>query len=126
MREIVLCPSDGGLPSDIFLLEVLPLTRDHSSTPMTAQPSLREFFEQELGSTRGNIRELGFDDEVSTQHLVSHLTEQTVRRAALDAATHRHAPERIPERAPTEGSWKHHVMVAALTELRPVKLLARN
>lgn len=93
---------------------------------MAAQPSLREFFEQELGSSQESIGDLGFDNEVSTQHLVSHLTEQTVGRAALDAATHRHAPERIPDRAPTEGSWKHHVMVAALTELRPVKLLARN
>lgn len=93
---------------------------------MTAQPSLREFFEQELGSSHEGIGSLGFADEVSIQHLVSHLTAQTVRRAALDAATHRHVPERIPERAPAEGSWKHHVMVAALTELRPVKLLVRN
>jgi hypothetical protein len=95
---------------------------------MTAQLSLREFFEQELGSEslQETIETLGFADEVSTQHLASHLTEQTVHRAALDAATQRGAPEQAPEGGPDEGTWKHYVMVAALTELRPVKLLARN
>jgi hypothetical protein len=95
---------------------------------MTAQLSLREFFEQELGSgsSQEGLGELGFDGEVSTQHLVSHLIEQTVHRAALDAATQRRAPERVPEEDSDDATWKRHVMVAALTELRPVKLLARN
>lgn len=93
---------------------------------MTAQPSLREFFERELDLSQEGIGDLGFDTEASMQHLVSHLIEQTVHRAALDAATHRRAPERMPDGDPTEESWKNHVMVAALTELRPVKLLARN
>lgn len=93
---------------------------------MTAQPSLREFFERELDLSGEGIGDLGFDTEASMQHLVSHLIEQTVHRAALDAATHRRAPERMPDGDPTGESWKHHVMVAALTELRPVKLLARN
>jgi len=101
---------------------------------MTAQPSLRAFFERELDLSRDGLGDLGFDTEASTQHLVSHLIEQTVRRAALDAATHHRAPEKMSHRASgqmpdgdsTEESWTRHVMVAALTELRPVKLLARN
>ena len=56
---------------------------------------------------------------------MSHLVEQTVHRAALDAATQRYALE-YPSDETTEVSWKHCLMVAALTELRPVKLLARN
>jgi hypothetical protein len=93
---------------------------------MTAQPSLREFFEQELNVSQDGLGDLGFDNEASMQHLVSHLTEQTVHRAALDAATHRRAPDQMTDTGSTEESWKRHVMVAALAELRPVKLLARN
>jgi len=93
---------------------------------MTAQPSLREFFEQELNLSKDGLGDLGFDNEASMQHLVSHLIEQTLHRAALDAATHRCAPDQMPDGDSTEASWKRHVMVAALTELRPVKLLARN
>ena len=93
---------------------------------MTAQPSLREFFEQELNVSQDGLGDLGFDNEASMQHLVSHLTEQTVHRAALDAATHRRAPDQMTDTGSTEELWKRHVMVAALAELRPVKLLARN
>lgn len=93
---------------------------------MTAQPSLREFLEQELNLSQDGLGDLGFDNEASMQHLVSHLTEQTLNRAALDAATHHRSPERMPDGDLTEESWKRHVMVAALTELRPLKLLARS
>ena len=85
---------------------------------------LRTFFEQELGASDGALRRLGSTEAPSTEHVVSHLVERTVRRAALDAATQRHAVEYPSDDAAI--SWKHCLMVAALTELRPVKLLARN
>lgn len=93
---------------------------------MTAQFSLREFFEQELGPSQEEFGRLEVGDGVSTQHLVSHLVERTVHRAALDAATHRPPSDGRLERSTAEVSWKHCLMVAALTELRPVKLFARN
>jgi len=59
-------------------------------------------------------------------HVVSHLVERSVRRAALDAATHRY--DRPPEAAdgPASVSWPRCLFVAALTELRPIKMLSRN
>ncbi|WP_263790097.1 hypothetical protein [Salinibacter sp.] len=91
---------------------------------MTVQSPLRDFFEQELGASNQG-RRFGTEVQVSTEHLVSHLVEQTVHRAALDAATHRQ--ESSAATGETAGvSWKHVLMVAALTELRPVKLLSKN
>ncbi|MFB6098129.1 MAG: hypothetical protein ABEK84_03260 [Salinibacter sp.] len=92
---------------------------------MSSIPPLRTFFEQELGTSDDALRRFGLDEAVSTEHVVSHLVERTVRRAALDAATHRHSIE-YPTDGPKDVSWKQCLMVAALTELRPVKLLARN
>jgi hypothetical protein len=54
------------------------------------------------------------------------LVERTVHRAALDAATHRHASGEHSETSAPDVSWKHCLLVAALTELRPVKLLSAN
>ena len=106
-----------------------PLNR-HMPSPkltfesMTVQSPLRDFFEQELGASNQG-RRFGTEVQVSTEHLVSHLVEQTVHRAALDAATHRQESSAAP--GGTAGvSWKHVLMVAALTELRPVKLLSKN
>ena len=93
---------------------------------MTVQPPLRDFFKQELGAAQSQGRHFGTDVQVSTEYLVSHLVEQTVHRAALDAATHRYGAEDASGRSGAEVSWKHVLMVAALTELRPVKLLSRN
>ncbi len=87
---------------------------------------LRTFFEQELVASDEAFQRLGVDEAVSTEHVVSHLVEQTVRRAALDAATHRYSIEYPSEGPAGDVSWKQCLMVAALTELRPVKLLARN
>ncbi|GEM_PF-2333860 len=86
---------------------------------------LRTFFEDELGASDEGLRGLGDDGAISTQHVVSHLVDRTVRRAALDAATHRQSVEYMAE-GHAEVSWKQCLLVAALTELRPVKLLARN
>jgi hypothetical protein len=91
---------------------------------MTVQSPLRDFFEQELGPTDQGGR-FGTEVQVSTDHLVSHLVEQTVHRAALDAATHRQESVESSGRA-VGVSWKHVLMVAALTELRPVKLVSKN
>lgn len=93
---------------------------------MTVQPPLRDFFEQELGTAQNEGRHFGTELQVSTEQLVSHLVEQTVHRAALDAATHRHATGEIQEQSAPEVSWRHCLLVAALTELRPVKLLSKN
>ncbi|WP_103020482.1 hypothetical protein [Salinibacter altiplanensis] len=92
---------------------------------MTVQAPLRDFFEQELDGSQAQGRRLGTGEQVSTEHLVSHLVEQTVHRAALDAATHRQESVEFAERA-AGVSWKHVLMVAALTELRPMKLWSEN
>jgi len=93
---------------------------------MTVQSPLRDFFEQELRASQdgGETSESGA--RVSTSQLVSHLVERTVHRAALDAATHRHASGGRSETSASDVSWKHCLLVAALTELRPVKLLSAN
>lgn len=93
---------------------------------MTVQPPLRDFFEQELDTAQNEGRHFGTEVQVSTEHLVSHLVEQTVHRAALDAATHRHAAGNLSEQSASGVSLRHCLMVAALTELRPVKLLSKN
>lgn len=93
---------------------------------MSPVARLRTFFERELGASEGALQRLRMDEALPPEHVVSHLVEQTVRRAALDAATHRHAAESPAGKQEAEVSWKHCLMVAALTELRPVKLLARN
>jgi hypothetical protein len=49
--------------------------------------------------------------------------DRTVRRAVLDAVAH--TPD-YSAQGTAEVSWKHCLMVAALTELRSVKMLARN
>jgi len=87
---------------------------------------LRTFFEQELVASDEAVERLGVDGAPSTEHVVSHLVEKTVRRAALDAATQRHAIEYPSKGAAAKVSWKHCLMVAALTEIRPLRLLARN
>ena len=92
---------------------------------MTSRSPLRTFFEKELVGSDEGLQQLGLDEALRTEHVVSHLVEKTVCRAALDAATQRHAVE-YPSDGAAEVSWKHCLMVAALTELRPVKLLARN
>jgi hypothetical protein len=71
------------------------------------------------------LQHLGVDEASPPEHVVSHLVEQTVRRAALDAATHRQSTAYATEE-PADVFLKRCLMVAALTELRPVKLLARN
>ncbi|MEF8816145.1 MAG: hypothetical protein V5A20_11595 [Salinibacter sp.] len=93
---------------------------------MTVQSPLRNFFEQELDDSQAQERPSGTGGQVSTEHLVSHLVEQTVHRAALDAATHRQESRHSSGQAAAGVSWENVLMVAALTELRPVKLLSKN
>jgi len=92
---------------------------------MSSIAPLRAFFEQELEPSERVLQHLGVDEASPPEHVVSHLVEQTVRRAALDAATHRQSTAYATEE-PADVSLKRCLMVAALTELRPVKLLARN
>jgi len=69
--------------------------------------TLRRFFERRLTPS--------WDDTGRTlRPLVSHLMERTVARAALRAAATNE--DSAPQKAPAD--WKHHLMVAALTELR--------
>ncbi|HKL87392.1 MAG TPA: hypothetical protein VJ884_00210 [Salinibacter sp.] len=81
---------------------------------------VRQFFEEQLADVDAESLSLSPTTTVSTQHLISYLVDQTVQRAALDAATHGDAG------STADVSWEHCLMVAALTELRSVKLLARN
>lgn len=80
---------------------------------------VHQFFEQQLAGVEEEVRRLVPGAPTSSQQLISHLVEQTVRRAALDAAVHEGSGD-------DDVSWEHCVMVAALTELRSIKLLARN
>jgi hypothetical protein len=86
---------------------------------MTAIDWVRQFFEQQLGGLEEEVRHLLPGAPTSPRHLISHLVEQTVHRAALDAAAH-------GGREAEDVSWEHCLMVAALTELRSIKLMARN
>jgi hypothetical protein len=85
---------------------------------MDAIDWVRQFFEEQLAGAENEVWPLSPRTAVSTQQLISHLVDQTVQRAALDAATHGGAT--------TDVSWEHCLMVAALTELRSIRLLARN
>lgn len=90
---------------------------------MTAIDWVRQFFEEQLTGLEAEAQRFLPGASTSTQHLISHLVEQTVRRAALDAAIHGDGTE---EGKATDVSWERCLMVAALTELRSIKLLARN
>lgn len=92
---------------------------------MSFRSPLRTFFENELVAVNEAPRKIGPGTTLPTDQVVSHLMEQTTCRAALDAATQRSTPG-YPSDETAEVSLKHCLMVAALAELRPVKLLARN
>lgn len=92
---------------------------------MSTRSPLRTFFEQELEASNAGFQQDGLTETPPTEHVASHLVEQTVCRAALDAATQRPMVEYSSD-GPMEVSWERCLMVAALTELRPVKLLGRN
>lgn len=85
---------------------------------------VRNFFEEEL--TGMEVEHLRHRPETggSMRQLIAYLVDQTVRRAVLDAAAHRSPESTHP--AGRDVSWEHCLMVAALIELRSVKLLARN
>jgi hypothetical protein len=90
---------------------------------MNAMQALRNFFDRRLSASAEVRRHLGLDADVSRQHLIQHLVERTVRRASLDAATQRALGR---EEAGAAVSWEHCLMVAAFTELRPLRLMARG
>jgi hypothetical protein len=83
--------------------------------------ALRNFFDRRLSVSDEVRRHLGLGADVSRQHLIQHLVERTVRRASVDAAT-----QRALEREGEAVSWEHCLMVAAFTELRPLRLMARG
>ena len=88
---------------------------------MDAIAALRDFFDRQLSVTDEVRRYLGVEATVSCRHLIHHLVERTIRRASADAATQRtHGPDT------DEVSWRHCLMVAALIELRPLRLAARG
>ena len=86
---------------------------------MDAIQALRDFFDRRLSVSDEMRRHLGIDVGVSREHLIQHLVERTIRRGSVDSATQR-----------TDGtasvSWKNCLMVAALTELRPLRMLAKG
>jgi hypothetical protein len=83
--------------------------------------AVRDFFERHLDVSAEVRQHLGVDGNVSRQHLIQHLVERTIRRASVDAATQR----AVGSGETTDVSWKRCLMVAALAELRPLRLLAR-
>lgn len=89
---------------------------------MDAIQAVRDFFDRHLNVSAEVRRYLGVGANVSRRHLIQHLVERTIRRASLDAATQR----ALGSDDEGEVSWEHCLMVAALTELRPLRLLARG
>lgn len=86
---------------------------------MDATDWVRHFFEEQLAGLEEEVQRLLPGVRVSMQHLVAHLVTQTVQRAAADAAAH-------GGRNAENVSWERCLMVAALAEMRSIKLLARN
>jgi hypothetical protein len=87
---------------------------------MDAAQALRDFFDRRLSVSDEVRRYLGVGTGVSRQHLIQHLVERTLRRASVDVAAQR-------AQGPGAGvSWRNCLMVAALTELRPLRLRARG
>lgn len=84
--------------------------------------AVRDFFDRHLDVSDKARRHLGVSATVSRQHLIQHLVERTIRRASVDAATHR----RLGSDDTKEVSWDRCLVVAALAELRPLRLLARD
>lgn len=89
---------------------------------MNSIQAVRDFFERHLDVSDEVCQHLGMSATVSRQHLIHHLVERTIRRASVDAATQRMLGLEDAESV----SWKHCLMVAALAELRPLRLLARQ
>ena len=89
---------------------------------MDAIQALRDFFERRLSVSDEVRRHLGLGTDVSRQHVIQYLVERTIRRASLDAATQRMAGSD----GTATVSWRNCLMVAALTELRPLRLLAKG
>jgi hypothetical protein len=83
---------------------------------------VRQFFRQQLAGLEAEVRHLRLGTDGASPQLISHLVDQTVRRAVLDATTH----EEVPGDPESDVSWRDCLMVAALIELRSIKLLARN
>jgi hypothetical protein len=85
---------------------------------------VRSFFKEQLTGMEVEHLRRRPDMGGSMRQLIAHLVDQTVRRAVLDAAAHRSSSAV----ASPDGdiSWKNCLMVAALIELRSIKLLARN
>ena len=83
---------------------------------------VRQFFRQQLAGLEAEPQHLRLGANDSPQNLISHLVDQTVRRAVLDATTY----DRKSDDPEEEVSWRDCLMVAALVELRSIKLLARN
>ena len=84
--------------------------------------ALLNFFDQRLSVSDEVRRHLGVGANVSRRHLIQHLAERTLQRASVDAATQRALGPGERE----DVSWRNCLMVAALTELRPLRLLARR
>lgn len=89
---------------------------------MNTTQAVRDFFDRHLNVSDEVRQHLGMSTTVSRQHLIHHLVERTIRRASVEATT-----QRVLGSGDGEGvSWEHCLMVAALTELRPLRLLARQ
>ncbi|PQJ34538.1 hypothetical protein BSZ35_07950 [Salinibacter sp. 10B] len=70
-----------------------------------------------MSSLEASAQRLDLCAEARCTHVVGHLVERTVGRASLRAAV-RHSASR----SSTDANWKHHLMTAALTELRTLDL----
>lgn len=87
-------------------------SRDHPQTVRL----LRRFFERRMSSLEASAQRPDLCTEARCMHVVGHLVERTVGRASLRAAA-RHSAS-----SSTDANWKHHLMTAALTELRTLDL----
>jgi hypothetical protein len=75
--------------------------------------TLQRFFERRMSSLQASAQRPEICAETRCRHTVGHLVERTVARASLRSAVHDSA-----HASSEDASWRHHLMTAALTELR--------
>lgn len=115
-------PCRSTLSDDCRTETALTSLSSKPSSLMDTVQALRDFFDRHLEVSDPARRHLDVGEDVSRRHLIHHLVERTIRRASVDAATQR----ALGPTGGAEVAWERCLMVAALTELRPLRLLARR
>lgn len=118
-------PAGGATVPDVSPVDAFFSLPDQRFDVMDTIDWVRNFFEEQLTGMEVELLRNRPGTGVSTRQLIAHLVDQTVRRAVLDAVAQR---SQSPSASRAEGqvSWRHCLMVAALIELRSIRMLARE